>query len=84
MQYVAVFFFCYTIQLITIKLCTEFQNPKSRCCLEVFDGKNSSLERKKNRKMNKIKGLISNMWLLFCYKIQLITIKLCSKFQNPK
>ena len=27
MQYVAVF--CYTIQLITIKLCTKFQNPKS-------------------------------------------------------
>ena len=25
MQHVAVF--CYTIQLITIKLCTKFQNP---------------------------------------------------------
>ena len=35
-----------------------------------------SLERKK--------GLISNMWLLFCCTIQLITIKLCTKFQNPK
>ena len=30
-----------------------------------------------------IKGLISNMWLFFCYTIQLITIKLCTKFQNP-
>ena len=30
-----------------------------------------------------IKRLISNMWLLFCYTIQLITIKLCTKFQNP-
>ena len=33
--------------------------------------------------MNKIKGLISYMWLFFCYTIQLITIKLCTKFQNP-
>ena len=29
-------------------------------------------------------GLISNMWLFFCYTIQLINIKLCTKFQNPK
>ena len=28
-----------------------------------------------------IKGLINNMWL-FCYTIKLITIKLCTKFQN--
>ena len=33
-----------------------------------------SLKRKKNEQ---IKGLISNMWMLFCYTIQLITIKLC-------
>ena len=33
--------------------------------------------------MEQIKGLISNMWLFFCYTIQLITIKLCTKFQNP-
>ena len=38
------------------------------------------LERKKNEQ---IKGLISNMWLFFSYTIQLITIKLCTKFQNP-
>ena len=30
-----------------------------------------------------IKGLMGNMWLFFCYTIQLITIKLCTKFQNP-
>ena len=23
------------------------------------------------------------MWLFFCYTIQIITIKLCTKFQNP-
>ena len=37
-----------------------------------------------NEKNDQIKGLISNMWLFFCYTIQLITIKLCTKFQNPK
>ena len=31
-QYVAVFLFCYTIQLITINLCTKFQNPNSSNC----------------------------------------------------
>ena len=41
---------------------------------------NFQLGRKKNEQ---IKGLISNMWLFFCYTIQLITIKLCTKFQNP-
>ena len=33
-------FFCYTIQLITIKLCTKFQNPYSSSCWEIFDRKN--------------------------------------------
>ena len=32
-QYVAV----YTIQPITIRLCTKFQNPKSSSCGEIFD-----------------------------------------------
>ena len=131
-------FFCYTIQLITIKLCTKFQNPNLNSFWEIFDRKNVymyymyirvkerknekegkmrisilisiytehfaflkvytkyenagsnrsweicdrnfQLERKKNEQ---IKGLISNMWLFFCYTIQLITIKLCTKFQNP-
>ena len=45
-----------------------------------------SFERKKNEQ---IKGLISNnMWLFFVFfllhTIQLITIKLCTKFQNPR
>ena len=30
-----------------------------------------------------VKGLISNMWLFFYYTIQLITIKLCTKFLSP-
>ena len=37
MLYVAVF--CYIIQLITIKLCTKFLNPKSSHCCEIFDEK---------------------------------------------
>ena len=32
-------FFCYTVQLITIKLGTKFQNPNPSSCLEIFDGK---------------------------------------------
>ena len=32
-------FFCYTIQLITIKLCTKFQNPNASSCWEIFDRK---------------------------------------------
>ena len=35
------FCFCYKIQLITIKLCTKFQNPKSSSCWEIFDRKKS-------------------------------------------
>ena len=77
-QYVAVF--CYIIQLITIKLCTKFQNH-SRVVAEISLTEKSSLERKKNKQ---IKGLVSNMWLFFCNTIQLITTKLCTKFQNPK
>ena len=33
-------FFCYTIQLITTKLCTKFQNPNLSSCWEIFDRKN--------------------------------------------
>ena len=54
--------FCYTIQQLTIKLCTKFQNPKSSSCGEILTEKKSSLERKQNEQ---IKGLISNMWLFF-------------------
>ena len=39
------------------------------------------LERKKN---GQIKGLISNMWLILCYTVQLVITKLCTKFQDPR
>ena len=55
-QYVAVF--CSTIQLITIKLCTKFQNPNSSSCLEIFDRKKCPYvlyksERRKKWKIEK-------------------------------
>ena len=51
-QYVAVF--CYTIKLITIKLCTKFQNPKSSSCLEIFDRKKSiQTDRQTNKQTDK-------------------------------
>ena len=39
------------------------------------------LERKKN---GQIQELISNMWLILCYTVQLVIPNVCTKFQNPK
>ena len=82
-QYVAVFL-CFTIQLITITLCTKYQNQTlTKVVAEKYMTEKKvkfSLEREKNEQ---IKGLIRNMWL-FLLHIQLITIKLCAKFRNPK
>ena len=46
--------FCNTIQLITIKLCTKFQNPKSSSLREIFDRKCPNVLYKSDR-MKKIK-----------------------------
>ena len=37
--------------------------------------------RKKN---GQIKGLISHMWLILEYTVQLVIPDVCTKFQNPK
>ena len=55
--YVAVF--CYTIQLITIKLCTKFQNPSFSSCCEILE-KNvhmfyARVTEGKNEKKKKVK-----------------------------
>ena len=50
--------FCYTIQLITLKLCTKFQNPKTSSCGEIFDRKKVHWGERENEQIN---GLISNM-----------------------
>ena len=39
------------------------------------------LERKKN---GQIQELISNMWLILCYTVQLVIPNVRTKFQNPK
>ena len=84
-QYVAVFFFFFVRQYIS-SLSSFVPNFSilSQVVAEKSLTKKKfkfSLERKKNEQ---IKGLISNMCLLFCYTIQHITNKLCTKFQNPK
>ena len=68
----------YTVQFTILKMYTKFENTGSNRSWEICD--RNFHWRKKNEQ---IKGLISNMWLFFCYTIQLITIKLCTKFQNP-
>ena len=39
------------------------------------------LERQKNVQIHE---LISNMWLILCYTVQLVITKLCTKFQDPR
>ena len=43
-------FFCYTIQLITIKLCTKFQNPQMVAEKSLTEKKCLYYIRKKRRK----------------------------------
>ena len=62
--------------------------PNFRILTQVVAEKSLTEKRKiyigeRKEKNEQIKGLIGNMWLFFCYTIQLITIKLCTKFQNP-
>ena len=64
-------------------VCTKFQNSTSSSSGDIFDRKfEENFVRKKN---GQIKDLISIMWLFsFYFTIQLINIKLCTKYQNPK
>ena len=47
-------FFCYTIQLITIKPCTKFQNPNPSSCWEIFDEKKSLQTNKQTDRQTNI------------------------------
>ena len=64
---ISIFIFIYTIHLAYLKVYTKFENTGSKIC----DGNFHWRERKKNhwrkksRKIEQIKGLISNMWLFF-------------------
>ena len=85
-QYVAVF--CYTIQLITFKLGTKFQNYKWSSCWEIFDRKNVHMyyirategksEKLKKESKIRISIFISINTIHFAY------LKVCTKFHNPK
>ena len=97
-QYVAVF--CFAIQLITIKLCTKFQNPNPSSCWEIFDGK--KVYRQTDKQTNKItekpktiyplytsyrgykEGKMSFSIFIFIYAIHLAHLKLYTKFENTR
>ena len=74
----SIFIFIYTIHKAYLKVYTKFENTGSKRSREICD-RNFHL---REGKMKKLKGLISNMWLFFCYTIQLITVKPSTKFQN--
>ena len=60
------FFFCYTIQLITSKLCTKFQNPKPlSSCWEIFDGKKKFTDRQTNKQTNIITEKAKTIYPLY-------------------
>ena len=78
-QYVAVYVTQYNSSLS--KFVPNFRILSQVVAEKSFTEKSKNVHwRKKNEQ---IKGLTSNMWLFF-HTIQLITIKLCTKFQNPK
>ena len=84
MQCVAVF--PYTIQLITIKLCTKFKNPKSSSCVEILDRKKcpNVFYRKDKRKNENLKkeGQMRISILIFINAIHLAYLKVYTKFEN--
>ena len=77
-------FFCYTIQLITIKLCNKFQNPNSSSCREIFDRKNVHMyyirvKEGKNEKLKK-EGKIRISILISIYTVHFAYLKVYTKF----
>ena len=78
-------FFCYTIQLITIKLCTKFQNPNSSSCWEIDRKKSifilykSEKEKKENMKKE---GKMRISILISIYTVHFAFLKVYAKFEN--
>ena len=65
----------YTVHFAILKMYTKLKT------LTPIGAEKSVTEISIGEKKNEqITGLISNMWLFFCYTIQLITIKLYTKF----
>ena len=79
-------FFCYTIQLITIKLCTKFQNPYSSGCWEIFDRKKCPYvlyKRERRKKLNlKKEGKMRISILISIYTVHFAILKIYTKFEN--
>ena len=76
-------FFCYTIQLISIKLCTKFQNPS---CREIFDRKNVYMyyirvKEGKNENLKK-EGIMRISILISIYTVHFAFLKVYTKFEN--
>ena len=76
---ISIFIFIYTIHLATWR-CTQSLDTLApigteKSATEIFIGEKENLTNK---------GTDKQYAAVFCYKIQLITIKLCTKFQNPK
>ena len=79
-------FFCYTIQLITIKLCIKFQDPNSSSCCEIFDRKNIYMyyirvKEGKSEKLNK-EGKMRISILISIYTVHFAFLKVYKKFEN--
>ena len=75
---ISIFIPIYTVHFAFLKVYKKFET------LAPIGAEKSVTEISIGEKENEqIKGLLSNMWLFVCYTIQLITLKLCTKFQNP-
>ena len=74
----SIFIFIYTIHLAYLKMYTKFENTGSNRNREICDRNFNWRERKLTNK-----GTDKQYEAVFCNTIQLITIKLCTKFQNP-
>ena len=77
--------FCYTIQLITIKLCTKFQKPKSSSCWEIWQKKCPYVLYKSDRRKKwKIEKRRQNKdcILIFFYTLYFAYLKVYTKYEN--
>ena len=87
MQYVAVF--SYTIQLVTIKLCTKSQNPNPSSCCGILDGKkftNKRTDRQTNIITEKAKTIypLYTSYRVYKKKRNVCSFKIVSAFYDIK
>ena len=75
---ISILMFLYTIHLVNLQVYTTFDEAGSNGGWEICDRFLS--EKDKN---GQTKGLISNMWLIILYTVQLTITKLCTKYKDP-